>query len=196
MADKDIENNISTLISEAQLEKLKLEIEELKRKSNLQQKIISFLPLLTIIIAVGGLWYNFYQFSRSQESQTTRENNSRLDDFQKPFYQKQLELYFEATNYASVIATLPPNSEERKKAEIKFKQLGTGSLYIVEDKLFEVAKLRFDDCVSGRITECEEEPRKSIELKSLSLELARTAKESTIESWKINSRNLNNQGRE
>src|SRR2546423_244455 len=56
----------------AQLEKLKLEIETLKSRSNWEKWVASFTPLLTILIAVGGFIFGIYQFQRLQQNQHTQ----------------------------------------------------------------------------------------------------------------------------
>lgn len=170
------------------IRKLELEIEDLETKLSWHQRILAFLPIFTVIFAVCGLWYNFYVFSKSQEKQSESEAQSRLDDFRKPFYQKRLDLYVKAVETVSAIANSPIDSVERKKAEMEFAQLYTGTLHIVADEQFSKAKIEFYNCLIGNFPdECKSESSKQTALQEFSLALAESAKWSIFQSWKIES---------
>jgi CRISPR/Cas system CMR-associated protein Cmr5 small subunit len=67
--EKDIQQ-IDREVSEAQLEKLNLEIEELKNKKEkkiLSEKITPYIGLISVVIAVGGFLFGVYQFLDGQE---------------------------------------------------------------------------------------------------------------------------------
>lgn len=193
-------------MDELQEEKLRLEIQELKNKSSLGYKFIQFIPLLTILVAIGGLWWNIKQFTNSQqaqakqfadsqEAQAKRDESSREREFRKPFWDKQINLYFEATNATATIATLPAGNPERKKAEDKFWQLYYGSLVSVEDDAVMKAKVAYGNCLGlgvGDETDekCKSEPSKTYRLRKLSLELANSCRESIGKSWTIELNNL------
>lgn len=55
-------------LAAAQLEKLRLEIDQLKTGRDWEQRTISFLPLLTVLIAVSGFLFGIYQFRNQQQA--------------------------------------------------------------------------------------------------------------------------------
>jgi hypothetical protein len=66
-------------LAAAQLEKLKLEIEHLKKNNGWEKRIALYTPLLSILIAVGGFLFGIYQFQRVQQVQ----QNQIIDEQQK-----------------------------------------------------------------------------------------------------------------
>lgn len=56
----------------AQLEKLKLEIEQLKNNNGWEKAITSYTPLLSVLIAVGGFLFGIYQFQKQRQIQQTQ----------------------------------------------------------------------------------------------------------------------------
>lgn len=60
-------------------------------------------------------------------------NSTAERDLRKAFWEKQIALYFEATEATSKIATLPEDDPARKTAQEKFWQLYFGPLRVVED---------------------------------------------------------------
>jgi hypothetical protein len=52
-----------------QIEKLKLEIENLKSKSKGEGRLPSFIPLISVVVAVGGFLFGIYQFRAQQEKE-------------------------------------------------------------------------------------------------------------------------------
>ena len=177
-------------IDELQIEKLKLEIQELKNKGKIGYKLIQLIPLFTILVAIGGLWWNVQQFNNNQVTQARNEKTTNEREFRKPFWSKQIDLYFEATNTAATIATLPDENPDRKKAEEKFWQLFYGPLVSVEDESVMKAKVAFGRCLDEIDIECESLPVKSSKLKTLSLELANSCRDSIGKSWNIELNNL------
>jgi hypothetical protein len=168
------------------IRKLELEIEDLRTKISWHQRILSYLPVLTIIFAICGLWYNFYQFSQAQEQQSDREAKARLDEYRKTFYEKRLNFYIEAVETASIIANNTPESTERKAAEERFIRLYSGVLHIVADESFSKAKILFYQCLKQNIpNECKSESTKQSKLQELLLDLANSAQSSILYSWKI-----------
>lgn len=181
MSAKDKIKDISVSISEIQLQKLRLEVEDLKNRIGWQQKFLSLLPFLTILVAICGLWYNFYQFSETQKKLGEREMKARLDEFRKPLYEKRLNLYLEAVDSAAIIAS-SSSIEEQNKAKEKFMQLYTGSLHLVSDEKFAAAKVAFFKCLDWE-DQCESENQRNTELRRLSQALAIAAQESITDTW-------------
>lgn len=101
-------------------------------------------------------------------------------EFRKPYWEKQIELYLEATATAATLATIKAG-EKREEALNKFWQLYFGPLAMVEDESVEGAMVRFGE---GLIDY--EEDKCSIEtLRMKSLALAHACRESLGKSWKI-----------
>jgi hypothetical protein len=187
-AEETIEQ--SDLLNKVQLEKLKLEIEELKNKKRLGFKLLQLMPLLTILVAIGGLWWNVRQFTNSQDAQAKRDEAAKEREFRKPFWEKQINTYFEASNVAAIIATLPAGNIDRKKAEERFRQLYYGSLVLVEEEEVMKAKVKFRNCLDELDEECTSEPSKTFRLQTLSLGLANKCRASIGTSWTVDLKNL------
>ena len=160
--------NLQTAMTEAQYQKLQLEIkklnfdvENLGSTSSQAEKFIRFLPLVTVLIAVAGFWFTVHQYNRQQAATAKQQADAaaklaadREQDLLRPFLQKRLELYFTASDTAATIA-LTKNKDERDKAESKFMQLYAGSLIIVEDTEVEGAMIAFHQCLTGQV-QCDE----------------------------------------
>ena len=125
--------------------------------------------LTLIAVACGGI-YAFWQYADVVEK-----------DFRKPFWEKQLHYYFQASDAVSILATTCDESD-RETAKRQFYKLYYGPLAIVEDKQVEGAMVRFHNELSkpdGTIN-CG-----SKELKKLSLELAWTLRQSIKDTWHV-----------
>jgi hypothetical protein len=185
-------------------EKLRLEIAELKHKGGRADKFEKYIPVITALIAVAGFWFGVYQYFHQQKVETDRQaaeqreklenfenelrraNDSRELELRKPFWEKQLALYFEASEAAATIAT-SSNPSSRQAAEAKFWNLYWGPLAIVEDAgmkkpedaVIESAMVRFGWCLDGT-AECNQ-----AELKQRALSLAHKLRESVGKSWEV-----------
>ncbi|MBC7909311.1 MAG: hypothetical protein H7Y30_02355 [Pyrinomonadaceae bacterium] len=191
---KDKETNDP--VADLQLQKLQLEVESLSAKTKWENSIGRYLPFLTAVIAVAGLWFSNYQFNskfnaeqtqRAEEvqKQLERDTAARERESRKPFWEKQIALYFEASTSAATIATLPLNHPERKTAEEKFRLLYWGPLALVEDQAVKEAMVQFGSCLDGRSKECDSEIAREVELRNLSLNLANKCRKSISVSWNI-----------
>ena len=60
------------LLAAAQLQKLKLEIEDLKSKGDWERWIAAYTPLFSILLALIGVLFGIYQFQRVQQIQHTQ----------------------------------------------------------------------------------------------------------------------------
>jgi hypothetical protein len=80
------------------------------------------LKILAVLGILASAWWAVHSYN------TTAERELR-----KTFWEKQISLYFEITDAASNIATLPPGHPAREQAVARFWQLYFGSLRVVED---------------------------------------------------------------
>ena len=79
---------LETAIFRAQLEKLSLEIEQMKYRSKWHDRLAPYSSLLTVIIGVGAFLFGIFQFSNQREMQL-RQQTIELDKFR---YSRELEL--------------------------------------------------------------------------------------------------------
>lgn len=80
---------------------------------------------LKIVASLGvivGAWWAVHSYNATAER-----------ELRKTFWDKQVQLYFEATQATSEIATLAADDSHRKEAITKFWQLYFGPLRVVED---------------------------------------------------------------
>lgn len=125
--------------------------------------------LTLIAIACGGI-YALWQYGDVVEK-----------EFRKPFWEKQLHYYFKASDSASVLAT-SCNEAELEVAKAEFYKLFYGPLAIVEDDRVERAMVSFHNELSSSK---ENIPCGSSKLKTLSLELAWTLRQSIGYTWHV-----------
>jgi hypothetical protein len=115
---------------------------------------------------------------------------------QKPFLEKQLQYYVEASKVAAKLAILPLQSpagaapeETWEWAKQRFWELHWGELLIVGDKGVGAAMARFGQQV-GEVEKCrrraEDCPEAQARLKPLSLELSRAIRASLARAWDYN----------
>jgi hypothetical protein len=114
---------------------------------------------------------------RQQAAEAERSAQTRKIEATRPFLDRQLALYTEATQVAAKIATLPA-SEARAKAVGRFWELYWGELAMVENAAVEGAMKRFGEVLAGN------DDRKQLQL--LSLALAHACRESLDKAWGIN----------
>ncbi len=127
---------------------------------------------LSILGAVATFAWGVFQFNANSR----RQAETRRIEATKPFLDRQLELYTDATQAAATLATtLDP--AQRETAANRFWELYWGELALVEDKRVEAAMVRLGKAI-GRNAPQEE-------LKPLSLGLAHAARESLADSWGV-----------
>ncbi|HYX71479.1 MAG TPA: hypothetical protein VE732_01805 [Nitrososphaera sp.] len=177
-------SNQSNNLAAAQLEKLKLEIEDLRNKGKWDERISRYIPLISVLVTVAGFTFGVYQFRVQHKANlVSQEKTAKFNDeqskreFAKPLFEKQLALYLEATEATATIANTQ-DPTERKAAEKKFWQLYYGPLAIVESKDVSGAMKDFGDCLDGIIKNCD-----NSKLQELSLILATKAQKSIAHDW-------------
>jgi hypothetical protein len=186
--------------SEAELQKLRLEVQKLSldvanaSRTSRFELLLRFLPSATVLVAMLGLAFTVWQYRVEQRN--TREANDRqaLKDsseraaqakkdteaaqreFMKPLLEKQQALYFEAATVAAAIATTT-DVAERRRAEARFWVLFWGPLVMVESQEVSGAMQTVSRCLTG------EEKCSAEMLKDRSLKLASTLETSMLKTW-------------
>jgi hypothetical protein len=119
-------------------------------------------------------------------------------EFRKPYWERQLTLYFEVTAAAATLATIDSNELDpydreklRREAQEKFWQLYYGPLEIVTDDDVTSAVVEVGKCLR-EYTKSDNSVRN---LKDKSLDLARACRESISKSWNIELSALGNKRR-
>jgi hypothetical protein len=141
------------------------------------------------LVLGGGLTVLKYFHARKQEKAAehdTREKEGQLAkeraksaevEARKPFSTKQLELYFEAAEAASMLAVLNKTDERYEPSRVKFWSLYWGPLALVEDQKVATAMYNF-----GEVLKLDPEPP---DLQFCALDVAHACRDSVAESWKV-----------
>jgi hypothetical protein len=124
--------------------------------------------VVSIAVAVGN-----YVYTKQKDSLTA------LRESQKPFLQKQLELYLEAAKLTSQLATIDRNHDDWRKAELRFWQIYWGELVLVEDAGVKTAMARFGDQLNA--VTFASDPQGA--LKEPAAKVAEACRKSIEESW-------------
>jgi hypothetical protein len=187
-----------------QNEKLAIEIQTLKATSPTsawEGRLARFVPVITAIVAAGGLWFGIVQYFRAEDAALSQRKEAdktlRLDlkrETAKPLWGTQLELYVEAAAVAATIATTE-DDQARKNAEARFWILYWGPLAAVEDvgltksksADIEAAMVRFGKHLSKPY-----DKRVSSELKNSSLVLAHAIREALAPAFDVEKADLRN----
>ncbi|MDB5704616.1 MAG: hypothetical protein JWN66_1732 [Sphingomonas bacterium] len=145
--------------------------------SNLQ-RWATVVPM--VIAALGFVWgvYQYFQGQKARSEQVRldqdREAVQRRIEARRPFLERQLALYTEATHAAATIAT-STNAAAVASARTRFDELYWGELALVEDSTVEQAMMAYR---SGLEREADR-----AELQQLSLGLAVACRDSLAVSW-------------
>jgi hypothetical protein len=152
-----------------EIEKLKVEIDGLRSRWNRATK---YVPLITLLIAVGSFWFGFYQvFSEYQRSKELSEK-----EFRREFYKKQLDVYLDLSNTTARISTTE-NVDDIQKSYQHFLELINGNLGIVQNgKVMDAAK-RFDEAFKNKGGQDK--------LRPAALDIAAACRDSIKEVWQI-----------
>ena len=132
----------------------------------------TWIRALSVLGAVVAFGWGILQFISSQNAQA----ETRRIEATKPFLERQLKLYTEATQAAATLAT-SKKPEELDVASKKFWSLYWGELALVEDKGVEAAMVQFGRALeSGSVGQ---------QLREHSLALAHACRDSLAESWGV-----------
>jgi len=130
---------------------------------------IRILSLMGAVVAFG---WGVYQFSVTQRQQV----ESRRIEATKPFLERQLALYTEATQVASTIATTTDSTKKRQALE-RFWSLYWGELALVEDAFVEGEMVKFGAALERSAGEDE--------IRQQALNLAHASRNSLARSWGV-----------
>jgi len=130
------------------------------------------IKILSILGAVIVFCWGVFQFTVTQRQQS----ETRRIEATKPFLERQLALYTEATQLASAIATTT-NAAMREQAVARFWSLYWGELALVEDAFVEGAMVKFGDALRRQASD--------EEVKQGALNLAHACRNSLARSWGV-----------
>ena len=141
------------------------------------------IKIATLVGAIASFLWGVYQWREksAQELQAQIQNSERLVETRriestKPFLERQLALYSEATKTAAQVAT-QGSSEAGRKAQARFWELYWGELALVENRSVEAAMKRMGDALrTGAPT---------AELEQAALAVAHACRDSLDRSWGI-----------
>lgn len=127
---------------------------------------------IAIVLAVA-LWGGITMVNTIRTQTESRQIEAR-----RPFIERQLKLYTEATQVAAVIATSADQTRVEASRQ-RFWELYWGELSLVEDRGVETAMVRFGKCLNAK-GDCAQS-----ELQQASLALAHACRDSLSESWGV-----------
>jgi hypothetical protein len=146
----------------------------------------SWLPVLTV---VGGALWGLYTFidhqkesNRLLQEQAQRDGQARLIEAQRPFLQKQLDLYFETAQIAGRLVTIKPGTDKWQENETRFWALYWSELSMVEHGVVEAAMKHFGDTLlvyDGK----PDDPATRRALESAAYELAHAIRSGIESAW-------------
>lgn len=131
-----------------------------------------WINVLSLLGAVVAFAWGIVQFIASERAQS----ETRRIEATKPFLERQLRLYTEATQAAATLAT-SGIQQEVDAATARFWSLYWGELALVEDARVEAAMVQF-----GRALDVGES---NARLQQASLALAHACRDSLAESWGV-----------
>lgn len=137
-----------------------------------QASLESWIKILTVVGAVIAFFWGAYQFLITQRGQA----ETRRIEATRPFLDRQLKLYTEATQAAATLAT-SSSKDELSSAKERFWSLYWGELALVEDKRVEAAMVQLGRAI--------EQGKIGNEIHGLSLDLAHACRDSLAESWGV-----------
>jgi hypothetical protein len=136
------------------------------------QNLETWIKALSFLGGAIAFCWGVFQFIATQSAQA----ETRRIEATKPFLERQLKLYTEATQTTAMLAT-SNKTEELDAARGKFWSLYWGELALVEDKKVEAAMVQL-----GRALERGEV---GLQLQQYSLALAHACRDSLAASWGV-----------
>jgi hypothetical protein len=176
MSDPD--QNATSTEQKLEIDKLKLEIEELKRSHEWNRRGGKVLSVVSALLPALALLVAFKQFSQQQMAQTSANQAASERAFMQPVLGRQMNLYFETSEAAATLAS-SQDLVERAKARDSFLRLYLGPLPMIESPDVSLAMKNFRACLDLP-RGCP--PR---ELEDLSLALASSLQSDFFASWNL-----------
>jgi hypothetical protein len=133
------------MLSDEEKNKIRLEeayrneVKKLGSKKSFFDYIEGPSKLLQAIAIIVGVSLSLLQYKSNSASE--RKESAR--DYQKTFYQSQMNVYAEAVNTTSIISTAEPQSEDYQKGRAQFFQLFWGRMSMFENKCVEQKMVQF-----------------------------------------------------
>jgi hypothetical protein len=159
---------------------------------------IKWLTLLVTLLGFAGtiltIYIQFASFINQQKAQqvasTEQANNAekaRAQEYQKQFWQKQLDFFSEACQTTGALTYAPVNSPEFNQAHAKFEELYWGRLAIVESDDVASQMVAFRNALNSLVSaKSDDEQAKAREtLQDISLDLAHKCRETVAASFKV-----------
>ncbi|HWN09600.1 MAG TPA: hypothetical protein VNO50_10090 [Pyrinomonadaceae bacterium] len=75
-----VKTDLDNLIKEAELEKLKLEISEVRNNNKWGRGITQYLPLISVMIAIGGFLFGIYEFKKKSAEEQKQATAEQIKD--------------------------------------------------------------------------------------------------------------------
>lgn len=132
--------------------------------------------VVAVISLVGSLVAAIIALQANHQATTIAAQMSHFSERQKPFLQRQVELYFEIVDITSRIANLP-ESKDRSELEARFWILYWGQLGIVEDDLVIKQMIDFGKKLEANAG--------ASDLKKVSIGLATACRKSLSNTWNL-----------
>lgn len=138
----------------------------------LRPNLEAWIKALSVLGAVVAFGWGVFQFIANQAAQA----ETRRIEATKPFLERQLKLYTEATQAVATLAT-SKKPEELDIASKKFWSLYWGELALVEDERVEAAMVQFGKALeTGSVGQ---------QLQPHSLAIAHACRDSLADSWGV-----------
>jgi hypothetical protein len=139
------------------------------RISKETQETVTFIASIIqpLVIVLGGLWAIF-TFLAQQES----EIEAARRELQRPYYEKQLALYLDASRVVAHLARRP-TGPEKEALEARYWELYWGELAFVESPEVERLMVSFCKEYFGDELECHSGPEGAEDLPKVAIDLAR-----------------------
>jgi hypothetical protein len=159
-----------------------------------KNRLDDILKVAGVVVTLGGFLWGIWTYVDTSKQQLAREQKEsareiearRIEDARqaqtrrieatKPYLERQLTLYTQASQVTSTLA-ISDDEQEKAKMRKRFWQLYWGELALVEDKAVERAMVAYGQCLT---TGCD-----SNELRRKSLALAHACRDSLAVSWDV-----------
>jgi hypothetical protein len=176
---EETSSNLASTELRLKIEKLELEIQQLKRANEWTRNWGRILPTLSALVPLMALLFAVQQFVQQQKASEKANTANSERAFMQPILNRQMNTYFDASAVAATLAS-SDDPKEREKAAEMFWKLYYGPLVMLESPEVSGAMKDFGHCVKPQGS-CTPE-----RMANLSLALASTLQSDLFASWKLN----------